>query len=326
MFQFVYWLKAFAAILITNSHYADIWPVSRLAMGGHLGNCLYFFVSGFCLYSIRNSFPGWYAKRIVRIYPALWIVAAINLLVGFWRADGPMAYIHCLIYPTWYHFIASILVLYIVYYILRRVQMRLNIQTIWLLLLTLAVYLTAYLLWCDKSYYHIDDVEEKWCRFQFMASMLVGALCRENYEKIRERISAMEIIELAGTFAAYFAVKLLISRNAVSSYFQFLLPVIQVLLIYFIGVLAVKLEKRGAFSRAPAAMQKAAAALAGISLEVYLTQNYIISRLGHLAFPINFLVVTGVILLCSYAVHKAAECIQRGCRKLLHPKTSPKEV
>lgn len=191
MFQFVYWLKAFAAILITNSHYADIWPVSRLAMGGHLGNCLYFFVSGFCLYSIRNSFPGWYAKRIVRIYPALWIAAAINLLVGFWRADGPMAYIHCLIYPTWYHFIASILVLYIVYYILRRVQMRLNIQTIWLLLLTLAVYLTAYLLWCDKSYYHIDDVEEKWCRFQFMASMLVGARCRENYEKLRERISAM---------------------------------------------------------------------------------------------------------------------------------------
>ena len=116
MFQFVYWLKAFAAILITNSHYADIWPVSRLAMGGHLGNCLYFFVSGFCLYSIRNSFPGWYAKRIVRIYPALWIVAGINLLVGFWRADGPMAYIHYLIYPTWYHFIASILVLYIVYY------------------------------------------------------------------------------------------------------------------------------------------------------------------------------------------------------------------
>lgn len=109
MFQFVYWLKAFAAILITNSHYADIWPVSKLAMGGHLGNCLYFFVSGFCLYSIRNSFPGWYAKRIVRIYPALWIVAAINLLVGFWRADSPMAYIHYLIYPTWYHFIASIL-------------------------------------------------------------------------------------------------------------------------------------------------------------------------------------------------------------------------
>lgn len=326
MFQFVYWLKALAAILITNAHYADIWPISSLAMGGHLGNCIYFFVSGFCLYSIRNSFPGWYAKRIVRIYPALWIAAAINLLVGFWRADGPMTYIHCLIYPTWYHFIASILLLYVVYYILRRIQMRLNIRTIWLLLLTLAVYLTAYFLWCDKSYYHIDDVEENWCRFQFMASMLVGALCRENYERLREKISAMDIAGLVGSLAVYFAAKLMFNRNAVSSYFQFLLPVIQVMLIYFIGVLAVKLEKRGAFSRAPAAMQKAAAALAGISLEVYLTQNYIISRLGHLAFPINFLVVTGVILLCSYAVHKAAECIQRGCRKLLHPKTSPKEV
>lgn len=33
MFQFVYWLKAFAAIFITNAHYADIWPVPSLAFG-----------------------------------------------------------------------------------------------------------------------------------------------------------------------------------------------------------------------------------------------------------------------------------------------------
>lgn len=326
MFQFVYWLKALAVILITNAHYADIWPIPRLAMGGHLGNCIYFFVSGFCLYSIRNSFPGWYAKRIVRIYPALWIVAAIRQLIGSWHIDTLISYVHCLIYPTWYHFIASILLLYVVYYILRRIQMRLNIRTIWLLLLTLAVYLTAYFLWCDKSYYHIDDVEEKWCRFQFMASMLVGALCRENYKRLREKISVMDIVGLVGSLAAYFAAKLMFTRNAVSSYFQFLLPVIQVLLIYFIGVLAIKLEKRGAFSRAPAVLQRAAAALAGISLEVYLTQYYIIEKLSCLAFPINFFAVTGAILLCSYVVHKAAEYIQRGCRKLLRLKTSSKEA
>ena len=236
-----------------------------------------------------------------------------------------MAYIHCLIYPTWYHFIASILVLYIVYYILRRVQMRLNIQTIWLLLLTLAVYLTAYLLWCDKSYYHIDDVEEKWCRFQFMASMLVGALCRENYEKLRERISAMEIIELAGTFAAYFAVKLLISRNAVSSYFQFLLPVIQVLLIYFIRGAGCQAGKTGRVQPRTCCNAKSSCRAGrhfagGIShAELHYQQA------GPSHVPNQFPGCDGVILLCSYAVHKAAECIQRGCRKLLHPKTSPKE-
>lgn len=104
MFQFVYWLRAIAAVMITNSHYADIWPISAMAFGGHFGNCIYFFLSGFCLYNIQESFPRWYAKRIIRIYPALWIVAAINLLTGFWGADGIMAYVHCLFYPTWYHF------------------------------------------------------------------------------------------------------------------------------------------------------------------------------------------------------------------------------
>lgn len=83
MFQFVYWLRALAAILITNSHYADIWPASAMAFGGHYGNCIYFFLSGFCLYNIGKSFPKWYAKRIVRVYPALWIVAVVNLAVKF---------------------------------------------------------------------------------------------------------------------------------------------------------------------------------------------------------------------------------------------------
>ena len=57
MFQFVYWLKAFAAILITNSHYADIWPVSRLAMGGHLGNCLYFLYPAFAYTAFEIRSP-----------------------------------------------------------------------------------------------------------------------------------------------------------------------------------------------------------------------------------------------------------------------------
>lgn len=122
MFQFVYWLRALAAILITNSHYADIWPASAMAFGGHYGNCIYFFLSGFCLYNIGKSFPKWYAKRIVRVYPALWIVAVVNLAVKFWSADGIMAYIHCLIYPTWYHFISSIMILYLIYYIIRVIQ------------------------------------------------------------------------------------------------------------------------------------------------------------------------------------------------------------
>lgn len=146
MFQFVYWLRAIAAVMITNSHYADIWPISAMAFGGHFGNCIYFFLSGFCLYNIQESFPRWYAKRIIRIYPALWIVAAVNLLTGFWNAGGIMAYVHCLLYPTWYHFITSIMLLYLVFYAVRAIQKRVKIDTLWFLLAAFLVYLAAYIL------------------------------------------------------------------------------------------------------------------------------------------------------------------------------------
>ena len=81
MLQFLYWLKALAAVLITNSHYAHIWPISSLAVGGQLGNCLFFFISGFTLYHIKAAFPKWYAKRIIRVYPALWMV---NIIFFCW--------------------------------------------------------------------------------------------------------------------------------------------------------------------------------------------------------------------------------------------------
>lgn len=91
LYQFVYWLRAIAAVMITNSHYADIWPISAMAFGGHFGNCIYFFLSGFCLYKIKDSFPKWYLKRIIRVYPAVWIASLINILPTFTRDDGIMA-------------------------------------------------------------------------------------------------------------------------------------------------------------------------------------------------------------------------------------------
>lgn len=56
MFQFVYWLRALAAILITNSHYADIWPASAMAFGGHYGNCIYFFYRVFACITLESHF------------------------------------------------------------------------------------------------------------------------------------------------------------------------------------------------------------------------------------------------------------------------------
>lgn len=317
MFQFVYWLRAIAAVMITNSHYADIWPISAMAFGGHFGNCIYFFLSGFCLYNIQESFPRWYAKRIIRIYPALWIVAAINLLTGFWGADGIMAYVHCLFYPTWYHFITSIMLLYLVFYAVRTIQKRVKIDTLWFLLAAFLVYLAAYIFACDKSYYHIDDVSEKWCRFQFMASMLLGAVLRERYDRINERITSLDITVFIAGLVLYFVGKKTLGKFDDISQFQCILPMIQVLLIYSTGTIFIKLEKGGIFAKAGNAIQGIVTFIAGISLEIYLGQALIITRLNFLTFPLSFVVVTGLILIYAYLIHKLAQLIQKPCSRLL---------
>ena len=57
--------------------------------------------------------------------------------------------------------------------------------------------------------------------------------------------------------------------------------------------------------------------VAAISLEIYLGQYPIIARFCTLAFPLNFIVVTGLILIYAYLVHKLAQLIQKPCSRLL---------
>ena len=54
MFGFVIYLKALATMLITNSHFDTIYPISQLSMGGSIGNSIFFWVSGFCLSNIKS--------------------------------------------------------------------------------------------------------------------------------------------------------------------------------------------------------------------------------------------------------------------------------
>ena len=287
MFQFVNWLKTFATIFITNSHYGEIWPIPAIAMGGHLGNCLFFMLSGFCMYNIRESFPRWYAKRFLRIYPALWIVATVDFLVGRNSAHGIMAYVHCYIWPTWYHFISSIMLLYVGFYIVRWIQKKWKIRTEWFCCGLAFTFLLLYFTVFDRSYFHIDDISEKWVRFQFFASMLVGILLREQYEKIDDKLTVRHCIRVFGLFIGYFLLKLLIGRMGQWAAYQGWIPVVQVLLVSDMGLLAIKLEKRKFFEKLPKWMNRSADFLSGITLEIYLGQLLILYWFQDLPFPID---------------------------------------
>ena len=316
MFEFVYWLKAAAAILITNSHYADIWPISAMAAGGHLGNCLFFLVSGFCLCNIRDSFPRWYLRRLLRIYPVLWVAVVFNLITGHFQVNSFAGFIRYFVYPTPYHFIASILVLYILFWLVRKLQQKYLVGTKQVLLFTLVLCAVVYLFFFDKSHYHIDDVEETWVRYHFWVSMLLGTMLREKYDALEKTISPAQYAAEVFLFIAYFAGKVLVSRYAALSYFQFLSPALLVALVWQTALLFIKLEKQGALVPT-GLLGKIVRFLSSLTLEIYFVQNVIIRHLSGLTFPLNLFLVTGLIVATSWTVHQPAGWLQKKCSNLL---------
>ena len=76
-------IKFIAAILITNSHMASLYPerFRALATGGAIGDGLFFFCSGFLLMrGGRTDFFNWYKRRINRIFPTIFAVSIIGML------------------------------------------------------------------------------------------------------------------------------------------------------------------------------------------------------------------------------------------------------
>jgi peptidoglycan/LPS O-acetylase OafA/YrhL len=47
-------LRALAAILITNAHYTGVYPNELIANGGLLGDVIFFAVSGFFLFNVKQ--------------------------------------------------------------------------------------------------------------------------------------------------------------------------------------------------------------------------------------------------------------------------------
>lgn len=77
-------LKFIAALLITNSHMSALYPgkFKAMATGGAVGDALFFFASGLLLMMGANSdFFNWYKRRVNRIFPTIFAVALISIVV-----------------------------------------------------------------------------------------------------------------------------------------------------------------------------------------------------------------------------------------------------
>ena len=317
MFGFIEILKAIAAILITNSHFGHIWPSSAMATGGMLGDVIFFAVSGFCLYNLKQSFPIWYLKRIFRIYPVVWLVTAISLLVGLVSIGNAWDSVKLFVYPTYYHFIGSIMLLYISYYIFLFLHHRFGVKLQYIMIAVFAAEIICYLFVFDLSVYKIDVVEDYMAKFLFMESMLAGAFFRERINNGKRNGSiAGAVIALVISVVLYFASAFSFRRYAALSQFQIISHIVTFAFVIALLNLFVLLEEKNRI-RLDNPFGKVIKLLSKMTLEIYLVQYLVYYLLPSIMFPLNLVVTILLILISAFAVHFVCNFITKHLNKLL---------
>lgn len=318
--QFINLLRVLAAVCITNSHFANVWPISGIASGGMLGDVLFFAISGYCLYRSEfkiQDFGRWYIKRIRRIYITVILIALLTcFFTGF--SVSVSGWLHTFIYPTNYHFVASIMVLYIVYYVWMNLLKRWKISIGRSSVVFSVAVLIVYVLTFDKSWYHIDVVENHFIRFLFFTAMLLGAYFREAEQKAGKCIanSAWQNGMLAiVSIIVYFVVRLAVPRFGLYAV-QILTWVAILFALYCIIRWAESLESF--LIKLPGKVKGILEFLAGITLQIYLVQFPIIERFEILVFPINLFVITIAIIVAAAVVYWLDHGIQKGIDMLFH--------
>lgn len=325
MIEYATFLRALAAILITNSHYTGVYPINIIASGGLLGDVMFFTLSGFVLINIKENFVNWYKKRLIRIYPSIWIITLVYILLGFYTFENCSIGSYFL-YPTYYHFIASIVVLYIPYYLIAKNDYLRNRVPL-IMLSTFIIQLIIYLFFYDKTYYHIDTVREPMIRFLFFQSMLMGLYFRINHTKYLNNKNTSNWIFLTLALVVYFGTKLAFVRFEQISEFQIINHMILIISLYYMFKSFSSANKY--LVNLPQIVRKFSSFLAKITLQIYAVQYVIIPRFAHIIFPLNWIVITSLIVISAYILYLVGTKVSDYLQKLvdgLISKINKKEV
>lgn len=304
-FYFIVILRFIAMLLITNSHYDNIWPISAIATGGTLGNALFFAISGFCISFKEVNFNKWIIKKIIRIYPQVIVVSVIMFIIIEPNIHSIWDVIKIFIYPTQFWFISAIMLFYIMLFFIHKYY---NQSIKYIYLLAIVIYVIIYLLILDTSNWVIEGAScFKW--IYYFIIMIIGYDIRCNLDKFKElAIKKKGVLQFGVLFSiiSYLIFKILMSKFLLFMKLQFIIHII--VLVFMISCFGIgviyenKIKEKCKCKRYYYVIQ----VLSGLTLEIYLVQTQILRSFYNYVFPINLFIVTVLILLSAFLLKESS--------------------
>lgn len=298
-------LKAFAAIMVLNSHMDTMYgEYSFLATGGAIGDALFFFCSGYTLFmGGGGSFLNWYKRRIRRIYPTVLVMSLIG-------ATYDMTNIHYSIVTDvgsgW--FISCIFIYYVLLYPVRMYMsnrlglallMAISVIPVWYLSLGVEVNSAGNIY--GATYF-------KWCFF-FMF-MLLGAICgtksmvkNQNDSKINNS-SLWNGVGLLGSLALFYVIYILTQtpeREAIQ-----LLSLVPLTGICYFSWLFCNTSSMIKLANSRY-VGSTILFVGGLCLEIYLVQGLVFTTSLNHWFPLNIPIIMIGVIIGAYVVR----CLSR---------------
>lgn len=317
-------LRVLAILLVLNSHFDSLYPISALATGGAAGNGLFFIISGYCL-SLRPGFLHHMGRRIVRLYPGVLISFGIQLLLGMKHLGSVTGFISQCIWPTAFWFVGAIILFDALIWWLDKLNFTKHMGVFTAAMLVL--YFAAYLLIVDKTKWSVEDpglATPGQC-FKLIYCFYIYALgyCLKK-RGLPQRLMARKGLLIALTavmFVGSFAFKLILVKWPATMPLQFLTQFMVIAFTFGALLCAMGYEENYA-QLVDSRLRKAVTAFSTVSLEMYLVQFPVISLCAALPFPVNVLVVLAVTAALAFLLHAADERIfrmaDRGLNSIIH--------
>lgn len=306
-------LRFIATCLITNTHYNDVYPIKSLAVGGLLGDVLFFVVSGFVLTrKTDENFFLWYGKRILRIYPTVFVGVIFYIITGYTTIHhiNNIGLFTAFIFPSFFVFAATIILLYIPFFIINKINNKKLFLTVFVIVVF--AWIMAYFFFFDKKAYQMNNTNHWMIAFPYFIAMMFGSYIRKFNFKKSNVLKSLSLCFLIVFVFLYFFLTVKIRANTALLNYQIFVPISLLIAIFSLVAFVFGLETW--FKRLPKWLLATVNFIANFTLEIYIIQKPIISMFSHILFPFNWIIITLTIFISAIVLKIFVNFVIEGLR------------